>query len=338
MVLVTGATGLIGSHLTCRLLQQGKKVVALKRKESSLKHLEQVGKIYGLTSQQLHSEIQWAEGDVNDIYSLIDAMSGVDEVYHCAGMVSFDKKHEKLLLKVNAEGTANMINAALDCGVKKFCHVSSVATLPNHDNKKIIDESVYWKSSPLNSSYAISKYGAEREAWRGVEEGLNVVIVNPAVVLGAGCYGQSSSRLIDECYKGIKVYTEGVAGYIDVRDVVSCMLSLMEKNLFGQRYILSAENLEFVTVFNLFHKAFGRPDAKHKVGKHGLSMGSWLDAVYSSFTGKERRLTPDIAKAALEKSYFNNEKIRNTLHPQFIPIRESVEWIAADYLKNRHEK
>jgi dihydroflavonol-4-reductase len=332
LILITGATGLIGSHLTCRLIGQGKNIIALKRENSNLKNLEQVAQLYSITAQQLQ-QIQWVQGDLSDIFSLIDAMQGVEEVYHCAGLVSFDKKHRDSLQKINSEGSANMINAALECGIKKFCHVSSVATLPNHDNKKIVDENIYWKSSPANSCYAISKYGGEREAWRGVEEGLNVVIVNPAVVLGAGCYGQSSSRLIDECYKGIKVYTEGVAGYIDVRDVVTCMISLMERGKFGQRYVLSAENMAFSSVFNLFHDAFGRPHAKYKAGKNMLAIGTLLDSVCCSFSGKERRLTPDISRAALEKSYFSNEKIKNVLPIQFIPIKETVAYIAADFLQ-----
>ena len=273
MVLVTGATGLIGSHLTCKLIEQGKSVIVLKRPNSNLRNLEQVARLYFAGTGGYLEKITWAEGDICDIYSIIDAMKNAGEVYHCAGLVSFDKKEEERLMKVNAEGTANMINAALECGVKKFCHVSSVATLPNHDNKKTIDENIYWKSSPANSGYAISKYGGEREAWCGIEEGLNVVIVNPSVVLGAGCYGQSSGRLVNECYKGIKVYTEGVAGYIDVRDVAACMIALMDKNIFGQRYILSAENHAFVTVFNLFHEAFNRSPARYKVGKTGLKFG-----------------------------------------------------------------
>jgi dihydroflavonol-4-reductase len=331
LILVTGATGLIGSHLTCSLLQQGKKVIALKRSSGSKKNLEQVAGLYGLDPSVLEN-IQWAEGDITDIFSVLDAMKDAEEVYHCAGLVSFDKKHGAGLMKINSEGTANMINAALESGIRKFCHVSSVATLPNHDNKKIIDENIYWKASPANSLYAISKYGAEREAWRGIEEGLNVVIVNPAVVLGAGCYGQSSSRLINECYKGIKIYTRGVAGYIDVRDVVKTMVTLMEKNAFGKRYILSAENLEFVSVFDLFHSAFGRPNAKFIAGKNLLALGCFFDSVYSAVTAKERRLTPDIARAAMEKSYYSNERVMAETGLRFIPIQETVAYIAADFL------
>ncbi|HEY1039043.1 MAG TPA: NAD-dependent epimerase/dehydratase family protein, partial [Bacteroidia bacterium] len=210
MILVTGATGLIGSHLSAHLLMQGKELLALKRPSSNTGNIEEVLSFYTPQYKTLFRNLKFVEGDITDIYSVIDALHGVSTVYHCAGMVSFDEKRIKELLMINSDGTANVVNACLEKDIKQFCHVSSVATMPNHDKKEIVDETVFWKSSPDNGAYSISKYNGEREAWRANEEGLPVVMVNPSVVLGAGCWGQSSSRIIDECYKGTRFYSNGV--------------------------------------------------------------------------------------------------------------------------------
>jgi dihydroflavonol-4-reductase len=338
VILVTGATGLIGSHLTCKLLLEGRSVSVLRRKESSQRNIIEVAGLYSDQPEILLSKLKWIEGDVTDIFSLIDAMQGIDEVYHCAGFVSFDARDSKKLMSINSEGTANAINAALECGVSKFCHVSSVATLPNHDNKPEINESIYWKSSPLNSLYAISKYGGEREAWRGVEEGLNVVIVNPSVVIGPGCWGQSSSRLIDECHKGISVFTDGTTGYVDVRDVADSMIMLMNKNCFGQRYILSSENMNFRTIFDLFHEQFSRPKAKYNVGKNVLTLGRWFDSLYCRCTKTERRLTKDVVRAALDKNYYSSTKVSGETGIKFIPVKDSIQFTAQAYLRYVNHK
>jgi dihydroflavonol-4-reductase len=332
LILVTGATGLIGAHLITRLIEQGKEVVALKRPGSNLTNLTNVFKLYFSDPKPQLEKIRWVEGDITDVFSLIDAMHGVKEVYHCAGMVSFDKKNEKRLMKINVEGSANMINAALECGIEKFCHVSSVATLLSHDKKKNINETVPWKASPDNSFYAISKYGAEREAWRGMEEGLNVVIVNPAIVLGAACWGQSSSRLIDECYKGFKIYTEGITGYIDVRDVVKCMRVLMDNNKFGERFLLTSENLSFRNVFDLFHQQFDNPVPTIKAGKVLLEIGRLLDSIHCLLFSNERRLTRDIITAALDKTTLSNDKIKEEIDFEFIPIRDTITYVSLQYL------
>ena len=334
MIFVTGATGLIGSHLTYLLVSQGHDVVALKRKESTTKNTVEIFKIYSKHPDDDFNKIRWVEGDVSDIFSLIEAMQGVDEVYHCAGLVSFNTKDAKRLMQINAEGTANVVNAALECKVKKFCHVSSVATIPNLDKKLFIDESIYWKASPQNSYYAISKYGSEREAWRGAEEGLNVVIVNPSVVLGAGCWGQTSGQIISTSYKGNYFYTEGVTGYVDVRDVVKCMVELMKNNCFNNRYVLNSENLSYKKVFDLIHTQFKKPLPKVKVNRFMLHLASLADRFYASITGKPRRITKELIHSALNESRYSNEKIKKQTGFQFISIEDSVKHICQLYPKN----
>ncbi len=333
MILVTGATGLVGGHLVASLVMQGKKVRATYRTKSKIENTIEIFSFYPeLINEKSFSQVEWVEVDVTDVFSLEAALTGVDEVYHCAGLVSFVDSDSKQLHKINAEGTANVINISLEKGVKKFCHVSSVATLQVQANKKYIDELSVWKTASGNSTYAISKYRGEFEAWRGMSEGLNVVVVNPSFVLGAGCWGQSSGELIMRMHKGVPVYTSGVTGYVDVRDVATCMIKLMDENKFGSRYILNAENLSFYDVTTELKRLFGKKPAKIKVGSFLLNLARHADFFRALFTEKRRIVTKDIVASALTKNYFDNTKICKELGYSFTTVNQSLAFSAEKYL------
>lgn len=334
MNLITGATGIVGSHIALELLNQGKPVKAIKRSESDITKTKKLFSYYSKNAEALFNQIAWVEADVCDIYSLLDAFDGVDTVYHCAGFVSFDPKHKKHLHKINADGTANVVNACLEKQVKSLCHVSSIATLQNPDITQNIDESVYWKSSPQASDYAISKYNGEREVWRGMEEGLKAVIVNPGVIVSAGHWEQSSGRIISNCYKGTSFYTNGSTGTIDARDVAACMVRLTEKKQFGNRYILIENNYSFKEIITAYQTQFGKKAPGIDAGKWLLKLASFGDRLSSTFSGKARRLTSDTINAALEKNTFNNKKIKDTLNYQFIPLNESADLVCRAYIND----
>ncbi len=334
MILVSGATGLIGSHLVYTLVKQGHAVSALKRKGSSIQNTLEIFGFYETKPDAEFAKIKWIEGDVTDIFSLLDAMQGVEEVYHCAGLVSFDDKDRQQLLKINGEGTGNMINAALESGVKKFCHLSSIATLPNTDKQEVVDEGVYWKASPRNSWYAISKYSGEREAWRGAEEGLHVVIVNPAIVLGPGCWNRSSGQLISAARKGSWFYTGGSSAYVDVRDVVRCMIRLMEQNCFNQRYIVHAENMSHRTVLDMLHRGFKQNPPALRAGTFLLQTARISEGIISRFIGRPRRLNKALIRATTNRQTYSNQKIREATGISFVPISESIRHICLHYPKN----
>ncbi|HXU26317.1 MAG TPA: NAD-dependent epimerase/dehydratase family protein, partial [Bacteroidia bacterium] len=281
--------------------------------------------------------IDWHEADVTDYFSLQEPFTGVTEVYHCAGMVSFDDADSKQLYAINAEGTAHIINTCLEKGVQKFCHVSSVATLQIEANKKYIDEFSVWKTAAGNSSYAITKYRGEFEAWRGAAEGLNVLVVNPSVILGAGCWGQSSTQIVTRCYKGLPVYTEGITGYVDVRDVANCMIRLMDENKFGHRYILNAENNSFKQVTHQLQQNFGKTTSKIKAGTFILNTALIGDAFLSAITGKKRAFTKSMLQSAQNKHYYDNTKISKELNYTFIPVKDSLLYIA-DLYRAEHEE
>jgi nucleoside-diphosphate-sugar epimerase len=258
MNLITGATGLVGAHVALQLLQENKLVVAIKREGSDISKTKKLFSYYTSDANILFNKIKWVDADVCDIYSLLEALEGVNTVYHCAGFVSFNSKDNKQMHRINAEGTANVVNACLEKKINALCHVSSIATLQNPDITKNIDESVYWKSSPNASDYAISKYNGEREVWRGIEEGLNAVIVNPGIILGPGFWHQSSGKLIEASYKGNPFYTKGSSATIDARDVASCMIQLTEKKEFSKRFVLIENNYSFKEILSLVHKALGK--------------------------------------------------------------------------------
>jgi dihydroflavonol-4-reductase len=335
MIFVTGGTGLVGSHLLYDLVRSGKTVRALKRKKSSVENVEKVFSYYASNYKELVKRIEWVTADLMDVYSLMNVLDGVDYIYHCAAMVSFEPKHEAEMMRSNIEGTANLVNAALTKNIKKFCHVSSIATLGREEHEPVITESMFWKASPDNSNYAISKYGAEREVWRAAEEGLNVVIVNPSLIIGGGNWQQSSSNMFNKAHKGIRFYTNGISGFIDVRDVSALMIKLTESNIFNERFILNAENSSFRHYFDLIHQAFGRPKSSIRAGKF-LSSFAWRAEKLRYFlTGAAPLITKETARSAHRISRFSNNKIL-TIFPdyQFISLEDSVKATANLFLKD----
>lgn len=333
MNLITGATGLIGAHVALQLLQQNKPVAAIKREGSDISKTKQLFSYYVPNAEELFRRIKWIDADITDIYSVLDALDGIETVYHCAGFVSFNKKDRAQLHAINATGTANVVNACLEKKIQTLCHVSSIATLQNPDITKNIDESVYWKSSPEASDYAISKYNGEREVWRAMEEGLNGFIVNPGLVIGPGFWNQSSGKLISTCYKGTSFYTNGSSAAISAWDTAACMLALAEKKEFNKRFILTSANYTFKELFSLFHKAFGKKEPYIEAGKMLLTLARWFDSLRSAITGKEQVITKATLDAGLTQNTFNNALIKKTLHYEFAPLQETIRFVCDAYLK-----
>lgn len=334
MNLITGATGIVGAHVALQLLQQNKLVVAIKREGSDISKTKKLFSYYTTDANILFNKIKWVDADVCDIYSLLEALEGIDTVYHCAGFVSFNSKDNKQMHRINAEGTANVVNACLEKKINALCHVSSIATLQNPDITKNIDESVYWKSSPNASDYAISKYNGEREVWRGTEEGLNAVIVNPGIILGPGFWHQSSGKLIETCYKRNSFYTNGSSATIDARDVASCMIQLTEKKEFSKRFVLIENNYSFKEILSQVHKALGKKEPSIEAGKITLTFGKWIDGWRSFITGKERLITKETVNVGLDSNSYNNSKVKGVLNCQFITLHETAQFVCKAFLND----
>lgn len=334
MNLITGATGLVGAHVSLQLLQQGKSVVAIKREGSDILKTKKLFSYYTPDFEKLFNQIKWVDADISDIYALLDALEGIDTVYHCAGFVSFNHKHKKQIHAINNVGTANVVNACLEKKTKALCYVSSIATLQNPDITKNIDESVYWKSSPSASDYAISKYNGEREVWRGIEEGLNAVIVNPGIILGPGFWHQSSGKLIDTCYKGNPFYSEGSSATVDAKDVAACMIQLTEQQHFGKRFVLTENNYSFKDILSETHKALSKKVPYINAGKGLLVTAKWLDTFRCMITGKEPIITKETINAGLEKNTFSNARIKQAINFSFTPLQETLQFVSAAFLND----
>ncbi|CAN5435539.1 NAD-dependent epimerase/dehydratase family protein [soil metagenome] len=330
MILVTGGTGIVGARLLYDLVFKGKKVRALRRAASK----DDILDMAFAENLSLKNQIEWIQGSVTDIYDVMEAMKGVDEVYHCAARVSFHSSEQKEIMKVNVEGTANMVNAALEMDVKKFCHVSSIAALGRVEENKMMDENVFWKSSKYNSVYAISKYSSEREVWRAIEEGLKAVIVSPSIIIGPGNWETGSSAMFKQVWKGMKYYSLGVNGFVDVRDVTASMTGLMAKNIFGERFIVSAENCSYREIFNYIADSFQKPRPTIKVNGTLSELGWRAEAIRSLLMNKQPFITKETARNSQHKWYYSNEKIKKELGIQFIPLSKSIADCAKIFIHN----
>lgn len=325
MILVTGGTGFLGSYLIRSLVAAGKPVRALYRKAPSPR------------LQDLSGKIEWVPGDILDVCALEDAMQGVTQVYHCAAVVSFQPGQAASLMKINVEGTANVVNLALDAGVKKLVYVSSVAAIGRAREQAAIDEDCEWEDSPNNSRYSVSKYQGEMEVWRGIAEGLDAVIVNPSIILGAGFWDEGSGTLLKNAWKEFPYYTEGVNGFVDVQDVVKAMMLLMDSPVSGERFILSADNWGYRQLFTAMAHALGKKPP-HIAAKPWMAEVVWrLEKIKGLFTGKQPVVTKETARTAQLKVYYDNKKIRTALPEfNFRPLEETIREIAAAFLASRN--
>jgi nucleoside-diphosphate-sugar epimerase len=278
--------------------------------------------------------IEWVEGDVLDLFSLEDAMKGITKVYHNAAVVSYDPAKKEIMYRVNADGTANVVNAALKCGVKKLCHTSSIAALGPAKQGGIIDESTPWVTSKQNSHYAISKFNGEREVWRGTAEGLDAVVILPSIILGLADISNGSMQLFKTVLNGIPFYTPGMNGYVDARDVAKAQVYLMDSDIVNEKFIISAENMSFRESLELIADGFGKRRPFIKVN-HGLALlARYFYSVKSLFTGKRPIVTRETARTAMQVHRYSNEKFIRASNMTFTPVKETIRNICDIYTKN----
>ncbi len=328
MILVTGANGLLGSYLVRQLIDRGESVCGLKRPTSDLTLLGDYA-----------TRMEWAEGDVTDIFSLEEAMKGVDKVYHLAALISMQASDADKMLNVNAEGTANVVNAAIGSDIKKLLYVSSVAAFGRPEPAgRMIDENLDVKDSKDNFAYFKSKLYAERELWRGIAEGLNAVIINPSTILGGGFWSMPPNALFDQVYQGIPFYTSGINGFVDVRDVVSIAIQLMESDISAEKFIVSAENSSWAEVMYMAADAMKVRRPYIKVSKPVASLAWRLDAVKSLFSAAPPLVTRDSVTLARNDFKYRNDKVCKTLHYTFRPLRDTVAETAAAYVNSVNDK
>lgn len=336
MILVTGATGLVGSHLVYKLANNGMAVKAMYRREEKLETVKHVFSYYTKDVDALFKNINWVQADVNDIPALEDVFEDVTTVYHCAAFVSFEPDKYRKLRKINIEGSANIVNLCISHKVKKLCYVSSIAAIGHHANpEQLITEKTEWQAEADNSVYAITKFGAELEVWRGSQEGLDVIVVNPGIIIGPGYWQHGgSSSLFKAVYKGMSHYTKGITGYVDVYDCVSAMTLLMESDLKNERFILVAENLSFEVFFNKVANALQVKAPKKEANAFLLALAWRMDWLQHTLLGKRRKLSKHMAKSAQSKTLYDHSKIEMLMNFRFNDIDASIVKVADLYLSD----
>ncbi|HEX7367144.1 MAG TPA: NAD-dependent epimerase/dehydratase family protein [Pelobium sp.] len=318
MILVTGATGFLGAELVYQLVKTETKVRCIKRENAVIPK-----KLIPFTEQ-----IEWLIADILDFSDLEDAFESVTHVYHCAAMVSFDEKLKAKMLQVNAEGTANIVNLCNQFAVKKLVYVSSVAALGNAKKNGLIDETCFWEGFEVKDAYAVSKYRAEMEVWRGINEGLNAVIVNPSVIIGADAGNKGSGAIFNLAKKKLVYYPTGASGFVDVKDVAACMRLLMQNPVTQERFILNSENVSYQNLFELAAKAFGISAPTKPAKPWMLSLAWRLNTVKNFFWGKKGGVNKSIANAAGKISRYDNRKVKTLLGYEFIPLNQTITQIA----------
>ncbi|WP_299528173.1 SDR family oxidoreductase [uncultured Lutibacter sp.] len=324
MILVTGGTGLVGAHLLYHLLLENDNVKAIHRAKSDLLAVKNVFSYYSNDFEAIFQKIEWVEADITDVCLLEEAFENVTEVYHSAALVSFNPKDYKEMRKINIEGTSNIVNLCIAEKVKKLCFVSSIATIEKSVKSKIIDEDCEWNPETNNYGYAISKYGAEMEVWRASQEGVEVVIVNPGVILGAGFWHNGSGNIFSKIKSGLPFYSEGITGFVSVNDVVKSMILLMSSELKNERYILISENISFKEVFFKIADEFNKKRPSIKVTKLMSAIGWRLEKIKTVLTGRPPMLTKQSSKSIHNKQYYSSEKIIKALNYKFEPISETI--------------
>ncbi len=323
MVLVTGGTGLVGSHLLLHLLEKGIKVRAIHRPGSDLRAVAKVFAYYSDNADELFRSLEWMEADICDIPALEAAFEKVDQVYHAAALISFAPQDQDRMMKVNAEGTANIVNLCLAQKIKKLCYVSSIATIGIGHSKEQVNEEDAFQDQYAND-YGQSKYAAELEVWRGSVEGLSVVIINPGIILGPGFWNGASGNLFRIANKGYRHYPSGGSGFVAVKDVVGAMSRLMESEINNERFLLVSENLSYQKILTLLTKNLGLKPPSRPLRTWQLEGLRAIDWLAHALTGKTRKLTKEGIRSLNHRAFYSNAKIVEKIAFEFEPVEATV--------------
>jgi dihydroflavonol-4-reductase len=322
--LVTGGTGFLGAYIVKELVEKGHRVRAIRR----------TAKYPFYIPAAILDEVEWIQGDLLDPSGLEEAMEGTDAVIHAAAKVSFKRSDRGELLQTNIEGTANVINAALAQNISHLVHISSVAALGRTGNDETITETKKWEDGKWNTTYAISKYHGEMEVWRGIGEGLGATIVNPGTILGYGDWNESSCAIFKTAFGEFPWYTNGMNGFVDVRDAARAVVSLLEQKPAREHFILNGDNWTFRQVLNSMAEGFGKKAPSREATPFLSGMAWRLETCKSFFSGHPSLLTRESARIALSKTRFDNSRILRQLPGfAFTPLQQTIQDACKAYLR-----
>ena len=323
MILVTGGTGLVGSHLLFHLAQEHNKIRAIYRTQDKLDGVKLVFSYYTEETDILFSKIDWIQADLNDIINLEKAFEGVNYVYHCAALISFDPNDFRKLVRVNEEGTMNIVNLCISNSIKKLCYVSSIAALGKDNSKNEVSEQDEWKSAEVNP-YALTKHLAEMEVWRGTQEGVPAVIVNPGVILGPGFWESGSGRLFKTAVKGSKYYPPGGTGFVGIEDVVRMMISLMRSEVINERFIAVSQNLTYQEILTQLALSFKKTVPRRKLSLRLLEFLWRVDWLWHLISRKKRKLSRLQVASLRNRTIYNNSKIGRYIDFEYSDLEDQI--------------
>lgn len=331
-VLITGGTGFLGAYIIKALVEKGYAVRAIHR--SAPKNSGTIRtKLPSYIPASIMNKAEWVDGDILDVISLEEAMEGIDTVIHSAAIVSFNRKDRRQMYQVNVEGTANVVNMALEKNIRRLVHISSVAALGRTANGDKVDEEKKWEESKINTHYAKSKFKAELEVWRGATEGLSTVILNPSTILGYGDWNKGSSAIFKNVYNEFKWYSPGINGFVDVEDVAKVTVLLMESDLTEERYIINGDNWHFQKLQDTMAEYFKKKKPSRQTTAFLIGLAWRLEKLKSFFSSHRPLLTKESARIAHSKTFFQNDKILKALPGfSFTPLEESIARACGKYL------
>nr|WP_297787170.1 NAD-dependent epimerase/dehydratase family protein [uncultured Allomuricauda sp.] len=332
MILVTGGTGLIGSHLLFHLISNGNQVRSNFRTQKSIEKVRKVFGYYTDNPSTLIEQIDWVKADITDLGGLDSLFDSVEQVYHCAALISFDPNDFKKLERTNVEGTANVVNLSLKYGVEKLCYVSSIATIGPSIGGKTVTEENEWNQAKA-SVYGITKYDAELEVWRGSQEGLPIVIVNPGVVIGPGFWKSGSGTFFTYASKGKKYFIPGGTGFVTINDVINAITQLMGSNIETERFILVNQNMTYQKLFQKIAPKLNVEPPTKRVSKFILELFWRWDWVKSNVFGKRRKLSKAVAKGLYHQENYSSEKIKSDLDFTFEDLDKSIAFCCSKFIE-----
>lgn len=333
MVIVTGATGLLGSHLLLDLVKKHDQIVAGYQTQKKIERVQSLFKsIYPDTHEKYWAKIEWKEMDILSIDDLEDIIEPNSDVYHCAALVSFQRSDFSKLMKINREGTANVVNVCLDRGIRKLCYVSSTAAVGG-GQEGILTEKSKWKKSKKTSAYSISKYSAEKEVWRGIEEGLKAVMVNPSVILGAGNWNDSSLTIFKQVNKGLRFYPKGANATVDARDVSEIMIRLMQSEIQAERYLCIGSNQSFKDLLTTIALGMKKNPPKIAVSSSFLSFVGSIFQLITFISGFRFPLSKETINSSIGVTEYDASKIKQELTFNFRSLEESVQYSLRHQIK-----
>ena len=309
-ILVTGATGFLGSHLTRLLVQTGHQVRVLRRATSPTRLIDDL-------------ELETAIGDVTDAAAVGRAIAGCEAVFHVAGLVSFWNGDRAALHAVNVLGTRNVVEACLSHRVKRLIHTSSISAIGFAPDGRPGDENIPYNWSRL--PYCDSKRGGEEEVRKGIARGLDAVILNPGVIFGPGDLHFHSGAMVLQMAKGrIRFWFDGGCCTCDVGDVAAAHLAALSKGRSGERYILGGENFSWRALLQLIAETTGVPAPSRRISTPVLKLVAAGYRLKGLLTGRRPPITPEAIRISSVPVYFSSEKAKRELGYRASPFRESV--------------